>query len=300
MPSTRQPSTLDNLPDWRVLGIVNEAAAAAIAYALGKEVKNGHRVLVFDLGGGTSDVALLEIANVFFEVKLTAGDTQLGGENFTTRLVNHFVSEFQRKHRTDINTNARALRFLHTACEQGKGTLSSAAETSIYLDVLVEGINFDSAITRAEFEGLCQDLLHSTIAPVQRVLRDAEIDKISVDEIVLVGGSTRILRVQKLVSDLFQEGPKSIENADEAVAYGAAVQAGFLSDDKSDSIHYALSLDVAPMPLGIEVASGVKSPVIQAQRDHPRKNVRDILRQQQRRNFFSGLEDSRRPRHFPN
>ncbi|KZL83863.1 hsp70-like protein [Colletotrichum incanum] len=247
-----------------VLRIINEPTAAAIAYGLDKKAEGERNVLIFDLGGGTFDVSLLTIEEGIFEVKSTAGDTHLGGEDFDNRLVNHFVNEFKRKHKKDLSTNARALRRLRTACERAKRTLSSSAQTSIEIDSLFEGIDFYTSITRARFEELCQDLFRSTIQPVDRVLSDAKIDKSQVHEIVLVGGSTRIPRIQKLISDYFngKEPNKSI-NPDEAVAYGAAVQAAILSGDTSSkSTNEILLLDVAPLSLGIETAGGMMTKLI--------------------------------------
>ncbi|TDZ23337.1 Heat shock 70 kDa protein [Colletotrichum sidae] len=247
-----------------VLRIINEPTAAAIAYGLDKKAEGERNVLIFDLGGGTFDVSLLTIEEGIFEVKSTAGDTHLGGEDFDNRLVNHFVNEFKRKHKKDLSSNARALRRLRTACERAKRTLSSSAQTSIEIDSLFEGIDFYTSITRARFEELCQDLFRSTIQPVDRVLSDAKIDKSQVHEIVLVGGSTRIPRIQKLISDYFngKEPNKSI-NPDEAVAYGAAVQAAILSGDTSSkSTNEILLLDVAPLSLGIETAGGMMTKLI--------------------------------------
>lgn len=247
-----------------VLRIINEPTAAAIAYGLDKKAEGERNVLIFDLGGGTFDVSLLTIEEGIFEVKSTAGDTHLGGEDFDNRLVNHFVNEFKRKHKKDLSSNARALRRLRTACERAKRTLSSSAQTSIEIDSLFEGIDFYTSITRARFEELCQDLFRSTIQPVDRVLSDAKIDKSLVHEIVLVGGSTRIPRIQKLISDYFngKEPNKSI-NPDEAVAYGAAVQAAILSGDTSSkSTNEILLLDVAPLSLGIETAGGMMTKLI--------------------------------------
>ncbi|KAI1278567.1 heat shock protein 70 family [Xylaria sp. FL0933] len=247
-----------------VLRIINEPTAAAIAYGLDKKVEGERNVLIFDLGGGTFDVSLLTIEEGIFEVKSTAGDTHLGGEDFDNRLVNHFVTEFKRKYKKDLSSNARALRRLRTACERAKRTLSSSAQTSIEIDSLYEGIDFYTSITRARFEELCQDLFRSTIQPVDRVLADAKIDKSQVHEIVLVGGSTRIPRVQKLITDYFngKEPNKSI-NPDEAVAYGAAVQAAILSGDTSSkSTNEILLLDVAALSLGIETAGGMMTKLI--------------------------------------
>jgi len=255
-----------------VLRIINEPTAAAIAYGLDKKTAGERNVLIFDLGGGTFDVSLLTIEEGIFEVKATAGDTHLGGEDFDNRLVNHFVQEFKRKHKKDLTTNARALRRLRTACERAKRTLSSSAQTSIEIDSLYEGVDFYTSITRARFEELCQDLFRSTMDPVERVLRDSKIDKMSVHEIVLVGGSTRIPKVQKLVSDFFngKEPNKSI-NPDEAVAYGAAVQAAILSGDTSSKTQEILLLDVAPLSIGIETAGGVMTPLIKRNTTIPTK-----------------------------
>ncbi|KAI5800240.1 heat shock protein 70 family [Peziza echinospora] len=255
-----------------VLRIINEPTAAAIAYGLDKKTVGERNVLIFDLGGGTFDVSLLTIEEGIFEVKATAGDTHLGGEDFDNRLVNHFVQEFKRKHKKDLTSNARALRRLRTACERAKRTLSSSAQTSIEIDSLYEGIDFYTSITRARFEELCQDLFRSTMEPVERVLRDSKIDKASVHEIVLVGGSTRIPKVQKLVSDFFngKEPNKSI-NPDEAVAYGAAVQAAILSGDTSSKTQEILLLDVAPLSLGIETAGGVMTALIKRNTTIPTK-----------------------------
>ncbi|ORX35979.1 putative heat shock protein 70 [Kockovaella imperatae] len=256
-----------------VLRIINEPTAAAIAYGLDKKGAKGEQnVLIFDLGGGTFDVSLLTIEEGIFEVKATAGDTHLGGEDFDNRLVSHFVQEFKRKNKKDITGNARAVRRLRTACERAKRTLSSAAQTTIEIDSLFDGIDFYTSITRARFEELCQDLFRSTMEPVEKVLRDAKMDKASVNEIVLVGGSTRIPKIQKQVADMFsgREPNRSI-NPDEAVAFGAAVQAAILTGDTSEATQDLLLLDVAALSMGIETAGGIMTPLIKRNTTVPTK-----------------------------
>ncbi|XP_068963278.1 heat shock cognate 71 kDa protein-like isoform X2 [Petaurus breviceps papuanus] len=258
--ATKDAGTIAGL---NVLRIINEPAAAALAYGLDKKVGAQRNVLIFDLGGGSFSVSILNIDDGIFEVKSTAGDNHLGGVDFDNRMVNHFVGEFKRKHNRDISENERAICRLRTACESAKCTLSSSTQAIIEIDSLYEGIDFYTSITRACFEELNADLFHGTLDPVEKALRDAELNKAEIHDIVLVGGSTRIPKIQKLLQDFFngKELNKGID-LDEAVAYGAAVQAAILCQDKSENVQNLLLLDVAPLSLGTETAGGLMTVVI--------------------------------------
>jgi heat shock protein 1/8 len=264
--ATKDAGRIANL---NVLRIINEPTAAAIAYGLDKNCSDERNVLIFDLGGGTFDVSLLTIDDGVFEVMATAGDTHLGGEDFDNKLVEHCVQDFKRKNRLDLKSSARAMRRLRTQCEQAKRTLSAAFRATIEVDSLFEGIDYHATLTRARFEQLCGEDFRNCLEPVKKVLTDAKVSKSEVHDVVLVGGSTRIPKIQQMLSEFFsgKELNKSI-NPDEAVAYGAAVQAAVLTNamDKSQA---PVLVDVAPLSLGIETAGGVMTKLIERNKAIP-------------------------------
>jgi len=258
--ATKDAGTIAGLTVERV---INEPTAAAIAYGLDKRDTAEHNILVFDLGGGTFDVSLLTIDGGVFEVRSTSGDTHLGGEDFDQRLMDHCMQQFRRKTGIDIAQDKRAIQRLRRQCEAAKRTLSVQMSATIDCEALSAGTDFSLVVSRAKFEELNLDLFKKTLGPVTQVLRDAHMSKKDVHQIVLVGGSTRIPRVQAMLSDHFdgRELNRGI-NPDEAVAYGAAVQGGILSGDAADATKDVLLLDVAPLSLGIETAGGIMTPLV--------------------------------------
>ena len=245
-----------------ILRIINEPTAAAIAYGLDK--KDEQNILIFDLGGGTFDVSILSIDEGIFEVKATAGDTHLGGEDFDNRMVDYCLQELKRKYKKELTDNQRAMRRLRTSCERAKRTLSSSTVASIEIDSLIDGMDYNTTISRAKFEDMNMDYFRKCMEPVEKVIRDSKLSKSQIQQIVLVGGSTRIPKVQQLLSDFFggKELCRSI-NPDEAVAYGATIQSAILSGhNQSEALKDLLLIDVTPLSLGLETSGGVMTSLI--------------------------------------
>ena len=259
--ATKDAGTISGL---NVLRIINEPTAAAIAYGLDKQAnKKEENVLIFDLGGGTFDVSLLSLEDGLFEVKATNGNTHLGGEDFDNRMVEYCADEFRKKTGINIKKNAKALRRVRASCEKAKRALSAATQATVDIDALMDGEDLNIVITRSKFEDLCMDLFKKCIKPLENVLKDGKMSKSQIDEVVLVGGSTRIPKIQSMVKEFFngKEPNKSI-NPDEAVAYGAAVQAAIMTNVKDENIEKLILLDVTPLSLGIETVGGIMTVLI--------------------------------------
>lgn len=261
----------------KVLRLINEPSAAAIAYSLNASPhwKAKRNVLVFDLGGGTFDVSIVSVQDGVFEVMATTGDTQLGGEDFDQRLLDHLVLEFQKTHKEDLSQSHKALQRLKVACEKAKRALSSNVRATVSVDSLYKGVDFCNTITRAFFEDLCADLFQATMEHVTRVLEDSGIQKVQIHDVVLVGGSTRIPVIRNLLSKFFDGKKLSLSiNPEEAVAYGAAVQAAILTGHRYQNLENLLLLDVTPISLGLETVGGVMDVVVKRNSPIPTKETR--------------------------
>jgi len=257
--ATKDAGTISGL---NVVRILNEPTAAAIAYGLDKKKQGEKNILVFDLGGGTFDVSVLTIDNGVFEVIATSGDTHLGGEDFDQRVLDYLMKNIKKKFNKDVSSDKRAIQKLKREVEKAKRALSSTHESKIEVEDLVEGIDVDEILTRAKFEELNADLFKKTLTPVQTALEDSGLKKNEIDEIVLVGGSTRIPKIRQLVKDFFNgKDPNTGINPDEAVAYGAAVQGGVICGEDSDNGDIVI-IDATPLSLGIETVGGVMSVII--------------------------------------
>lgn len=263
----------------QILKILNEPTAAAIAYGLNNKSPEdrSRNILIFDLGGGTFDVSILSAEDGIFEVKATAGDTHLGGEDFDKRLVDYLAEEFKKKHKGDILQDKKAMQRLKMACERAKCTLSSCSSASISIDSLHQGMDFHTTVTRARFEDLCSNLFRATLRPLERALKDAQMKKGDIKDIVLIGGSTRIPKIQKLLRDYFR-GKELCQgiNPDEAVAYGAAIQAAILTGNQAPTMQNMFLLDVTPLSLGINTQGGVMATIIKRNSPLPNKETMEF------------------------
>ena len=255
-----------------ILRVISESTAAVVAYGLDKKTAPETNVLVFNLGGGFLSVTVMTTEDGIFDVISTAGHNHLGGEDFTMRMVNHFVLEFAKKYKRDLTSSKRAIQRLRTACERAKITLSTSTEARIEIDSLLEGVDFYTKMTRTKFEEINDDLFQSILIPVKKALSDAKFDESQIHDIVLVGGSTRVPKIQHLLREFFhrKELNKSI-NPDEGVAYGAAIQAAILSGDRSDEVQGLMLIDVTPLTLGIQSADGKMIPFIKRNSHLPTK-----------------------------
>lgn len=268
--ATKDAGTIAGL---NILRIINEPTSAALAYGFGSS-KSTQNIMVVDLGSGTSDISILTIEESVFEVIATGGDIHLGGSDMTFKMVEHFIDEINKKHRVNISGNKRAVSRLKNACENAKKTLSSSTVATIEIDGLFDGVDFLSSITRAKFENICDEFFVRCMAPIEQVLQDAKMSKSDINEIVLVGGTTRIPKIQQLLSEFFngKKLNKSI-NPDEAVAYGAAVQAAVLGGHDDKSVNSLLLLDVYPLTLGLETSGGVMTPLVKRNTVIPTKKT---------------------------
>ena len=257
-----------------ILRIINEPTSAILAYGLEKKGNGEKNVIVFDCGGGTHDVSLISMDDGVFDVKATGGDTRLGGEDFDNRMVDYFIDEFKKKYKKDPSENKRAIRRLRTACERAKRQLSSSTQAYLEIDGFYDGIDYTSSISRASFENINADLFRKTMEPVEKVLRDAKMSKMQIDEVVLVGGSTRIPKIQSLLIEFFNGKTLNKEcNPDEVVSQGAAIQAAILSGNMSSKLEDLLLLDVCPLSLGIETAGEVMTVLIPRNTTIPTKKT---------------------------
>ena len=276
---SQRQSTIDagKIAGLNVLRIINEPTAAAIAYGLDHKDDNEKFILVFDLGGGTFDVSILSICNEVFEVKATTGDTHLGGEDFDELLVNHCLQYIKKKYNLDLSNNKEVIKKLKINCEEAKRNLSSQLETSIIIEKLGSIENFEMKIIRSDFEKMCAPLFKKCIPFITNALKDANLTKDKIDEIVLVGGSTRIPKIQEMITEYFNKSPRKDINPDEAVAYGAAFQAANISKEEEGDLEKLIVIDVTPLSLGIEIEGGYMSTIIPRNKPIPIKMTEEYF-----------------------